>query len=101
MDRGINDKNVGVGRGRGIDNVSKGLEIRGRQRRMRRCNYSTDKFAIITEALAEEDKPEVSTTTTEESAEESEDTTRLSERLRRRRRWCVYGLKVLTTTTSS
>ena len=43
-----------------------------------------------TEALSEEDEPEVLTATMEVSVKEAEETTHLRERLRRRRRWCVY-----------
>ena len=55
----------------------------------------------MTEALAEEDKPEVLTTTTEASIEEAEDTKRPSERIQRERLRCVYGLRALTTTTTA
>ena len=49
----------------------------------------------------EKDEPEVSMTTTEASIEEVENTTHLSERLRRQRRRCVYGQRVLMTTTAA
>ena len=53
------------------------------------------------EASAEEDETEVSTTIIEVSIEEVEDKMRPSERLQRRRRQCIYGIRVLTTTTVS
>ena len=55
----------------------------------------------MTEVLAEEDEPEVLTMITEASIEEAENTMRLSESLRRRRRRCVYGQRVLMTTTAA
>ena len=78
-----------------------GLDIQGRRWRLWRRNDGPKELSNMTEALAEEDDPKVLTTTTEASDEESEDTTRPSERLRRRRRRCVYGIRVLTTTTDS
>ena len=87
--------------GQGIDNMSKGLEIRGQQRRLRPCYDWPEELATTTEASAEEDEPKVSMTTTEASAKKAEETTRPSERLRRRRRQYVYGLRVFTTTTVS
>ena len=79
--------------------MSKRSEIRGRQQRLLRCNDGPEELATTTEASVEEDEPEILTTTTEASIEKVEDTMPPSERLRRWRRWCVYGLRVLTTTT--
>ena len=80
--------------------MSKGLEIRGRQRRLLCLNDRPEELATMAEASAEEDEPEVFTTTTEASIEEAEDTTRPIERLQRQKRRCVYGIRVLVTTTS-
>ena len=52
-----------------------------------------------TEALEEEDDPEVSTITMEASIEEAEDITRLSERFQQQRRRCVYGNPEVSTAT--
>ena len=72
--RGLSDYNGGVDRGQGIDDVSEGLEItteasriQGQQRRMRRRDDGLEELATTTEALSEEDEPEVSTTSTEAS----------------------------------
>ena len=78
---GLSNDDGGVGRGRGIDNTSEGLKIRGRRQRLWRRNDRPGELATKTEASAEEDEPEVLTTTTEASAEEAEETTRLYERL--------------------
>ena len=61
--------------------MSEGLDIQGRQRRLRRRNYGPEELATTTEALAEEDEHEVLTTTTEASAEEAEETACPSESL--------------------
>ena len=68
---------------------------------MRSRDDEPEELATTTEALADEDEPKVLTTIMEASAEEAEDKTRPSEHLRWRRRWCVYGLRVLTTTTEA
>ena len=75
--------------------------IRGRRRRLWRCDDRPEELATTTQALAEKYEPDVLTMTTEASIEEAEYTTRPSERLRRQRRLCIYGLRVLTTTTAS
>ena len=61
--------------------MSKGSEIRGRQRRLLHRNYGPVELATTTEASEEEDDPNLLTTTTEASIEEAEDTTHPSERL--------------------
>ena len=66
-----------------------------------RCDDGPEELATTAEASSEENDPEVSTTKTEASIEEGEDPTCPSERVRRRRRRCVYGLRVLTTTTAA
>ena len=45
--------------------MSKGLDIRGRRRRLMRRDDGPEELATMTEASAEEDEPEVSTMTTE------------------------------------
>ena len=82
-------------------NVSEVSEIRRRGQRLLRHNYGPEELATTMEASAAEDDTKVSTTTPEASIEEAEYAMRLSERLRRRRRRCVYGLRVLTTTTEA
>ena len=101
MDCGIDDEDVGVSRGRGIDDVSEGSDIWGQRWKLWSSNDGTEELATTTVASVEEDEPEVSTTTTEASDDEAEDTTCPSERLRRRRRRCDLGLRVLKTTTAS
>ena len=81
--------------------MSKGSEIQGRRRRMIFRDDSPEELVTMTEASEEEDELEVSTTTTDASIDYAEDTTRPIERLQRRRRRCVYGLRVLTTTTAA
>ena len=56
---GLINNNGGVGRGRGIDNASDGLEttaeasrIQGRRRRLWRCDDELEEFATTREALA-------------------------------------------------
>ena len=75
--RGISVNDGGVDRGQGIDDAYEVSEttpetarIRGRRRRLRRCDDGPDELATTTEASAEEDEPEVLTTTTEASDEE-------------------------------
>ena len=106
--RGISNNDGGVRWGCGIDDASMELEttteaarIWGRLQRLRLRYYRPEKLVTMTQMVAEEDEPQVSTTTTEASAEEAEEKMRPSERLRRRRRRCVYGLRVLTTTTTA
>ena len=67
---------------------------------MRRCDDRPEEFVTTTEAEVEEDDTEVSKTAPEASVEEVEETKCPSERLQRRRWWCVYGIRVLKTTTS-
>ena len=102
--RGLRDYGRVVGRRRGIENASEGLEmttkaamIRGQQRRLQSRNDGPEELATTTEASIEKDNPEDSTTTAEALAEEAEETTRLRERLRRRIWKCVYGPRELTT----
>ena len=105
MARGIYDDNGGVVGGRGRDDASEGLEttmeaerIQGRRQRLRRRDDGPGELPTTTEESAEEDKPKVSMMTTE--ALEREEKTRLSECLRRRMQRCVYGIRVLTTTSA-
>ena len=81
MARGINDddNDEGVSGGQGIDDLSMGSEILGRQWRMRRCNDRPEELVTTTNAFSEEDEPEVLTRITEVLAEEAEETTRPSE----------------------
>ena len=58
-----------------------GSEIQGRRRRLRRCDEGPEELVTTTEALEEEDEPEVLAMKTEAYAEEAEKTTRPSERL--------------------
>ena len=53
----IDDNNGGVGRGQGIENVSKGSEIRGRRRWLMRRDDKPYGMVTTAEALAEEDEP--------------------------------------------
>ena len=53
----------------------------GQQQRLRRLDDGPEKLATMTEALVEEDEPNVKTTTTKASDEEAEETTCPSERL--------------------
>ena len=55
----IKNNNWGVGRGQGIDNVSEGLDIRGRRWKLLRRNDGPEESATTAEALAEEYDPEV------------------------------------------
>ena len=100
--RGLSNDNVGIDVGRGIYDASKesyttaeAERIWGQQRRLQRCDDGPKELATTTEALAEEDEPEVSMTKTEASIKDSEDTMRPSERLQRWSCRCVYGLRVL------
>ena len=68
---GIDDDDGSVGRGRGIDDVSKGLEIRGQRRRLRRCDNGPEELATTVEVSAEEYEPKVLTTTTEASSKDA------------------------------
>ena len=61
--------------------MSKGSEIQGQQRRLRRRNDRPEELATMAEVSAEEDEPKVLAMTTEVSSEEAEKTTRPSERL--------------------
>ena len=74
--------------------------IWGQLQRLRCCDEGPeDLVTFTTGALAEKDKPKVSTMATEALAEEYEATTRPRERLQRRRRWwCHYELGELTLT---
>ena len=81
--------------------MSEGSEIRGQRRRLLHSNDGPEELETTTEASEEEYKPEVSMTTTEASIKEAEDKTRPSERLQQRRRRCIYGIRVLTTTTTA
>ena len=72
--RGLNNDDGGIGRGRGIDDASKGSEtttgaarIRGRQRRMRSCDDGPEELVTTTEASVEKDEPKDLTTTIEAS----------------------------------
>ena len=64
-------------------------------------NDGPEELATTKEASAEEDDHEVLVTTAEASIEEAEYKTRPSEHLRQQRRQCIYGLRVLTTTTTA
>ena len=69
MAHGIDDNNGDIDRGQGIENVSKGSEIRGRQWRLLRRDDEPEELATTTEALTEEYDPKVLTTTTDASIE--------------------------------
>ena len=76
---GLSDDDGCVGRGRGIEDASDGLEtttkaamIQGKLRRLRRCNDAPEELVTTTEALEEKDEPKDSMTTTDASAEEAE-----------------------------
>ena len=81
--------------------MSKGLDIWGRQRRLRCRDDGPEELATTTKTSTEEDEPEVLTTTTEASAEEAEETTHPSERLQRQWRRFVYGIRLLMMKTAS
>ena len=72
-----------------LDDFSEVSEIWGQRRRLWRRNGEPEELETTTEALSEEDYPEVLTTRMQASAEESEKTTHPSERLQRRRRQYV------------
>ena len=78
--------------------MSEGLEIWGRQQRLRRRDDRPGELATTSEALTEEDETKDLTTTTEASVEEEEETMRPSELLRRWTCRCVYGLRLFMTT---
>ena len=79
--------------------MTESASIWGQQWRLRHCGGGPEELATTKEASAEQDVTKVLTMTTEVSAEEAEETTHPSDYLRRQRRRCVYGIRVLTTTT--
>ena len=101
MNHGIFNKNLDIGRGEVVDNVSKESEIPGQQRRLLHRDNGPEELATTREGQTKENEPEVLTTTIEASIEQAEDTSRPSKCLQRRRRQCVYGIRVLTTTSKA
>ena len=70
----LSNNEGGIGKGRWICDASEGLEtttevsrIQGQQHRLRRQDDRPEELKTMTEALSEENKPEVLTTTTEAS----------------------------------